>query len=355
MADSAASQAQYRRNRQIRLTREQQEQAQGLRRAIRRAGRPALPDGPPRDAQYYRWSKKPDDDVTGILGSAGRIDKTAQGEYFVPYINPTFGEDTVYAAATPAGSRGFLQEEMLRDFLNKKERPTEPERWHLYTINLPDGNPHEVIDLTKFGSLPLIETPDEWRATTRDHIRRPNGEPKDLVELLQQVPPMRARDMAAFRKYMLTGENTTNPLGGRGFIERDGPFGRQKYQLHPHHVLPVPPPAMIAADPADLDESQREMVRYFLENQQARQRSQLRIAQHNARLTHEVQMRGPIPAFNVEKIGSVEFTPELWDDHAAERRAQPDANKQRFPTSITRAIREQIDNAEAQLENEIAA
>lgn len=355
MADPAAAQAQFRRNRQIRLTREQQEQAKGLRRAIRRAGGPELPDVPAGEAKYYRWSRKPDDHVTGILGSAGRIDRSENGEFFVPYINPTFGEDTVYAAATPAGSRGFLQEEMLRNFLNKEERPTESERWHLYTISLPVRNDHQVIDLTKFGSLPLIQTPEEWRGARRDHLRRPDGEKKDLMELLQQVPPMRRRDMEAFRKYMLTGENTTNPLGGRGFIERDGAFGRQRYQIHPYHRLAVPPPAMLAADPANLGEVDRETVRRFLIEQQSRQREQLRIAQHNARLTHEVQMKGPIDAFNVTKIGSVEFTPELWDDHAAERKARPNPNKQRFPPWVTRAIREEIDTAEAQLEDDIFA
>ncbi len=353
MADAAA-------RAQIRRTREQQERTEDEATVIRRSGtvarggrRQPLPDLPPREAKYYRWSKKPDDHVTGILGSAGRIDKSPEGEYFVPYINPTFGEDTVYAAASTAGSRGFLQEEMLRNFLNKAERPEESERWHLYTISLPHDNPHEAIDLTKFGSMPLIETPEEWRADSRDHLFRPDGNPKDLMELLQQVPPMRRRDMEAFRKYMLTGENTTDPLGGRGFIERDGRFGRQKYQLHPDHVLPVPPPAMLAANPADLDASQREMVRHFLASQQARQRSQLRIAQHNARLTHEVQLRGPIPRFNVEQIGSVEFSPALWDDHAAERGAKA-PNKQKFPPAITRAIREQIDIAEAELDTELS-
>lgn len=306
-------------------------------------GRVEGPEPKPKSAVFYRWSKDRDAHINGIQGSAGYV----KDGFFYPYNNPTYGENTVFTADSRNGSRGFIQEEMLANYVGKREKPDYDETWHLHTIDLhPDVVPeHYPIKLYKFSPLERIQTPEEWRNLVDDPRYDYYGQPKDLTALLSQVPPLTREDAQAFRRYMYEGE-------GRRLPPRQIPLIRG---VPPKYYEQPLSDAEMVQDPATMDAAQRRKVRDVLLMKTLDQESALKVAQLNAALTHEVQLQGPIEPESVRYHGSVTFRPELWDDHRAiVGNRNKSLREQILPPRATDAIRRVLDVAEAQEEGEWA-
>lgn len=302
-----------------------------------RAGKPPeIPD--PEPGVYYRWAKDDRLEATGMPGSGGYV----RDGFFHPYNNPTYGDHTVYTADSRNGSRGFIQEEMLRNYVNQPYRPLNNETWHLYTMRIPPEEvaaEHFPIKLYKFSPMERIQTPEEWQALTPEDDPRykPNRDPKNLSELIKQIPRLTLEDARAFKRYMVTGEGRRQPLSGRDKV-RGVPLASPVRSLT--H-------AEMTQDPEEMTPAQRLRVRDILFFETANLEAAMKVAQYNAPLTHEVQLLGPIKPEYITNHGSVTFDPELWDDHGAERNnPRKFVNQHILPQRARDQIKDLLDRAE---------
>lgn len=265
---------------------------------------PAADDENQRDRDFmrdglWRWDKRGDLEEKGIMdGSDGFITKDG---YVQALNNATYGDKTIYLSGSRDGSRGFIESEMLANYLAEENEPKESERWHLYKVYPTPEIMESLIDLSEFRKperLAPFKTNKDY-IVEMDRLRQP-----EFDELLELVPQLTREQQGKLKKY-LDPPNASNRL----YHKRDEKI------LAPVIYVPEPSEGVLSTPRdriAELNYQDADRLGTYLIHKAGTMISALHIAQQNAQTTDEVQLRAPIPKELVVHHGSVEFKPEHW-------------------------------------------
>jgi hypothetical protein len=306
---------------------------------------PGEPEPPRRfqEGDYlYRWDKR---DGLHLPGGGGLEGSSwwQDGPFLSPLVNPSFGDDTIFASGSPDGARGFLDGEMKRSYVKKirntlelnaddaGNRVTPDETWNLYKIYPTADQFADLIDFREFRN-------PETEQTVKAHPKLPNVPARrvplntpprtdgERMQYLTNIPltyegkinmgglnrRMSPEVHTRFMKYMTTpsAANFTPFMNRRG--RRFYHDVRQELGWHMPRVSREGLVDASTIDPSDPLTTTSQLHRldrafaYVLKDEGAMD-NRLDVIFRAGPQTDEVQIPGPMAPNQIEKVGSHTF------------------------------------------------